>query len=117
MKWQLELARQIKNARESAGLTQEQLAGRLDICRQMISRYEAGKDAPAIEVLAAMARTLDTVFRIQGVQIIVEGTSRSLRSMPKQLRLDFEKSQRFKGAVISITPSEGQILITAKIPA
>jgi transcriptional regulator with XRE-family HTH domain len=117
MGWKLELAGQIKNARESANLTQGELARRLKISRQMVSRYERGKDVPAFEILASIARTLDTGFQVQGLQILAENTSQRLKSMPKQFRLDFEKSQQFRGAVINITPSEGQILITAKIPA
>jgi transcriptional regulator with XRE-family HTH domain len=117
MGWKQELAEQIKHARESANLTQQQLARRLGVSRQMISRYETEEDVPAFEVLASMARTLGTEFRIEGLHIILEATPQRLKSMPKQLRLDFEKSQQFRGAVINITPSEGQIFITARIPA
>jgi transcriptional regulator with XRE-family HTH domain len=117
MGWKQELGRQIKDARKSANLTQEKLAGLLDVSRQMISRYETGKDVPVVDVLALMALELDTKFQVRGLQVIVEHTSPRLRSMPKQLRLDFKKSQEFRGAVINITPREGQIFITAKIPA
>jgi transcriptional regulator with XRE-family HTH domain len=117
MGWKQELAEQIKHARESANLTQGQLARRLKVSRQMVSRYERAKDVPAFEILASIARSLDTGFQVQGLQIIAEYTSQRLKSVPKQLRLDFEKSQQFRGAVINITPSEGQILITARIPA
>lgn len=117
MGWKQELGGQIKNARESARLTQTELADRLKVSRQMVCRYEGGKDVPAFEVLAAIARTLETGFEVQGIQLVAEKTPQRLKSLPKQLRLDFEKAQHFRGAVISITPSEGQILITAKIPA
>ncbi len=117
MGWKQELAAQIRNARESANLTQQQLARRLSVSRQMISRYETEDDVPAFEVLASMARVLNTGFRIEGLRVVLEATPQHLKSMPKQLRLDFERSQQFRGAVINITPSEGQIYITAKIPA
>jgi transcriptional regulator with XRE-family HTH domain len=117
MGWKQELAEQIKNARESASLTQSELARRLKVSRQMVSRYETGQDVPAFEILASIARTLETGFQVQGLQLVAENPSQRLKSLPKQLRLDFEKAQQFRGAVISITPSEGQILITAKIPA
>jgi transcriptional regulator with XRE-family HTH domain len=115
--WKQELAEQIKNARESARLTQQQLADRLKMSRNIISRYENGRDVPAIEVLAAISRALKTQFQIQGLQITVGDTSQRLKSVPKQLRLDFEKAQHYKDAVIQITPREGQIFITARIPA
>jgi transcriptional regulator with XRE-family HTH domain len=117
MDWKKELGLQIKSARESLYLTQGQLAMRVHVSRPMISRYERGTDVPVVDVLASLAQELDVKFEIPGIRISFESTSPLLRSMPKQLRLDFEKSQLFPGAVISITPSEGQILITAKIPA
>jgi len=117
MEWKKDLAAQIKKARESANLTQDELADLLDVSRTMISNYETNKGVPAIEVLAVMAVELETKFKVKGLQIIVEPTSPRLRSVPKQLRLDFEKSEPFPGAIISITPKGGQILITAKIPA
>jgi len=117
MEWEKDLAEQIKRARESANLTQGELADILDVSRTMISNYETNKGVPTIDVLAVMAVELETKFKIKGLQVIVEPPSSRLRSVPKQLRLDFEKSQPFPGAVISITPKGGQILITAKIPA
>ncbi len=117
IEWKKDLAAQIKKARESANLTQGELADLLDVSRTMISNYETNKGVPAIEVLAVMAVELETKFKVKGLQIIVELTSPRLRSVPKQLRLDFEKSEPFPGAIISITPKGGQILITAKIPA
>jgi transcriptional regulator with XRE-family HTH domain len=117
MDWKDKLGLQIKSARESLKLTQGQLASRVHVSRPMISRYERGRDAPVIDVLALLALELDVKFEIPGIRVGFESISPSLRPMPKQLRLDFEKSQLFPGAVISITPSEGQILITAKIPA
>jgi len=117
MGWKQELAEQIRNARESAKLTQIELGSRIKVSRQMISKYEAGRVVPAFEILVSIARTLDVGFQVQGLQIINENASQRLKSLPKQLRLYYEKTQQFRGAVISITPTEGQILITAKIPA
>jgi transcriptional regulator with XRE-family HTH domain len=117
MRWRDSLAEQIKDARESANMTQEQLAHRLKVTRQMISRYETGRDVPVIDVLALMALELDTKFKVNGIEINVEASLPRLRAMPKQLRLDFEKAQEFRRAIISITPRDGEIFITAKIPA
>ncbi len=117
MEWKKKLGAQIKGARESLRLTQSQLAARVHVSRPMISRYERGTDTPVIDVLSLLAVELDIKFDMPGIRIGFESTSPRLKSMPKQLRLDFEKAQLFSGAVISITPSEGQILITAKIPA
>jgi transcriptional regulator with XRE-family HTH domain len=117
IEWKQKLADQIKEARESANLTQDELAKMLGISRQMVINYEKNKGVPAINILAQMAVEFETRFKIKDLIISVEQVSPRLRSVPKQLRLDFEKSQTFQGAVISITPKEGQILISAKIPA
>src|SRR5260370_37720180 len=47
MSWKQDLGRQIRQERDSAGMTQAELAKHLDVSRQMVGRYEAGKDAPA----------------------------------------------------------------------
>jgi hypothetical protein len=83
----------------------------------MIINYEKSKGVPAIDVLGQMAVELETRFKIKDLIITVERVSPRFRSVPKQLRLDFEKAQTFERAVLSITPKEGQILISAKIPA
>ncbi len=117
IEWKQKLAEQIKQARESANLTQDELAKLLDVSRQMIINYEKNKGVPVVDVLAQMAVELEAKFKIKGLVITVERTSPRLRSVPKQLRLDFEKSLPFPGAVISIAPKDGQIFISAKIPA
>lgn len=115
--WKQELAQQIREAREAANFTQDDLANHLGVSRQMVNKYEKNKGVPAIDVLARMAVLLEVRFKINHLIISAEETSPHLKTVPKQLRLDFEKSQTYPGAVICITPKEGQILISAKIPA
>lgn len=117
MNWKHELGRQIKQERESAGLTQADLANQLDVSRQMVSRYEAGHDAPAVDVLVEMARILEIEFQVKGILVKFEQGSKRPKLLHKQLKLEFEKPRRFDGAQIEITPSEGKILIKAEIPA
>jgi transcriptional regulator with XRE-family HTH domain len=117
MSWKHELGQQIKQKRESAGLTQADLAGQIDLSRQMIGRYEAGEDAPAVDVLVEIARILDIEFQVKGILVKFEQNHKRSKPVRKQLKLEFEKPRRFDGAQIEITPSEGKILITAEIPA
>jgi transcriptional regulator with XRE-family HTH domain len=117
MSWKHELGRQIKQARESADLTQADLAKQLDVSRQMIGRYEAGQDAPAVDVLVEIGRILEMEFQVRGVLVKFEQSSKHPKLLRKQLKLDFEKPRKFDGAQIEITPSEGKILIKAEIPA
>ena len=62
----------------------------------MIINYEKSKGVPAIDVLGQMAVELETRFKIKDLIITVERVSPRLRSVPKQLRLDFEKAQTFE---------------------
>jgi len=119
MNWKLDLGRQLKEARKSAGLTQDGLATRLGISRQMICRYETGRDSPAIEVLALAAAELRVEFQVLGMRISSQEmpTRSDLRSLPKQLNFQFNKSRSFQHAIVRITPHKGRILITADIPA
>lgn len=49
------LGNKIRNARIKAGMTQEQLAVALDTTKAAISRYEAGKREPNLELLRKIA--------------------------------------------------------------
>ena len=49
----------LTSCRERAGLTQTQLAMRLDLTRQAISRWEQGLAAPTAAMLPRIARELD----------------------------------------------------------
>ena len=55
----LSLGTRIKQARECAGFTQEQLAEIIGVTRTAIARYEAGDIEPRIQKLAAIAETLN----------------------------------------------------------
>ena len=68
----------------------------LDVSRPMIVNYEKSQGVPAIDVLGQMAVELETRFKIKDLIITVERVSPRLRSVPKQLRLDFEKAQTFE---------------------
>jgi transcriptional regulator with XRE-family HTH domain len=115
--WKRELGQQIKRERESAGLTQVDLANQLKVSRQMVSRYERGEDAPAVDVLVELARLLEIEFRIRGILVKFEEDSKRPRLLHKQLKFEYEKARKFDGAQVEITPSEGKILIRAEIPA
>ena len=49
----------LKNARKTAGMTQEELAIRLSVSRQAITKWESGKGLPDIENLKILSKTLD----------------------------------------------------------
>ena len=49
----------LKNLRESHGLTQEQLAERMMVTRQAVSRWETGETQPNIETLKLLSKEFD----------------------------------------------------------
>ncbi len=54
------LKENIKSARKSKGLSQEELAIKLNVVRQTISKWEQGLSVPDCEMLISISETLDT---------------------------------------------------------
>jgi len=58
------LARAVIDARASAGLTQEQLAQRMDTTQSVIARLESGRSRPSTQTLARLAAATGTRLKI-----------------------------------------------------
>jgi transcriptional regulator with XRE-family HTH domain len=113
MSWRSELGRQIRDARVGQGLTQEKLAEKVGIKqRPLISRYEHGKDAPSVDVLARFADVLDTSFRIDGHELGLV-SARPRPAPPPQLAFEFDKEYRLSNATVTLTAGRDQITIKA----
>ena len=54
------LSEKLQTLRKSAGLSQEQLAERLNVTRQAVSKWETGEGKPDIDNLLPLARLLNT---------------------------------------------------------
>ncbi|MDD2221553.1 MAG: helix-turn-helix transcriptional regulator [Clostridia bacterium] len=54
------IGKNIRQLRQGAGLSQEQLAEKLIVTRQAVSGWEVGRSQPDIEMLEAIAAALDT---------------------------------------------------------
>ena len=64
----IEFDRRIKSLRKSRGITQEQLAGYLDVSPQAVSRWETGTSCPDISLLPQIAALFEiTVDELLGV--------------------------------------------------
>jgi transcriptional regulator with XRE-family HTH domain len=61
---EFELARAVIQARVSAGLTQEQLAQRMDTTQSVIARLESGRTRPSTQTLERLATATGTHLRI-----------------------------------------------------
>ena len=54
------LSENIKTIRKAKGLTQEELAVKLNVVRQTISKWEQGLSVPDSELLLALSEALET---------------------------------------------------------
>lgn len=55
-----DIGKNIRDLRESKGLTQEELAARLFVTRQTVSNYETGKTRPDVDMILRIAEVLGT---------------------------------------------------------
>lgn len=53
------LCEKLTQARKAAGLTQADIAARLSVSRQAVSRWESGQSKPSTEKLLELARIYD----------------------------------------------------------
>lgn len=56
----MDLGKNIAKARKNANLTQEQLAEKLQVARQTVSKWEAGTTMPTVPGLVKLAEALET---------------------------------------------------------
>ena len=61
---EFELARAVIAARVTAGLTQEQLAQRMDTTQSVIARLESGRTRPSTQTLERLAAATGTRLKI-----------------------------------------------------
>ena len=61
---EFELARAVMAARVTAGLTQEQLAHRMDTTQSVIARLESGRTRPSTQTLERLAAATGTRLKI-----------------------------------------------------
>ena len=54
------LSENLKNLRKAKGFSQEELAARLHVVRQTVSKWEKGRSVPDAELLVRLAEELDT---------------------------------------------------------
>ena len=110
----------IKALRKSKGLTQDELAIRLNVVRQTVSKWEKGLSVPDAEILQRMAEVFEvnisqllgaTINQNENVDIIAEQLSR----INGQLVVKNNRSRKIWktiGIILAIV-IVGQLLITA----
>lgn len=84
----------IKAIRKSKGLSQEELAAKLHVVRQTISKWEQGLSVPDSDLLIALSKALETPVSTLLGETIAESEADSIKSMCEKLeRINLQFAQ------------------------
>lgn len=85
----------IKTIRKSKGLSQEELAVKLNVVRQTISKWEQGLSVPDSDLLITMSEVLDTPVSVLLGENIVEQKADELKVISEKLEvINLQLAQR-----------------------
>ena len=88
----------IKSIRKSRGLSQEELATRLHVVRQTISKWEQGLSVPDADMLISLSKVLETPVSILLGETIVEPKSDDFKALSEKLEAINEQLAQRKTA-------------------
>ena len=93
------LAENLKALRKAKGLSQEELAARLHVVRQTVSKWEKGRSVPDADLLVRLAEELDTTpAALLGPVVPPEaeggGTAEQLGRIAEQLAIKNRRARR-----------------------
>ncbi|MEA5003481.1 MAG: helix-turn-helix domain-containing protein [Christensenella sp.] len=77
----------IKAIRKSKGLSQEELAVKLNVVRQTISKWEQGLSVPDSEILISISEVLETPVSTLLGEAIVEAKADDLKAISEKLEI------------------------------
>lgn len=97
----------LKTMRKAKGYTQEELAIKLNVVRQTVSKWEKGLSVPDADVLSRMADVLDTdVSTLLGEEIIEEtdknAVAQQLAKINEQLAMKNQRSKTIWKVIVVI---------------
>ena len=81
------LSENIKNLRKSKGISQEELAIKLNVVRQTISKWEKGLSVPDSEMLIKIAEELDTTVTVLLGEAITPNDTEEIKVLAAKLEL------------------------------
>ena len=77
----------IKRIRKSKGLSQEELAIKLNVVRQTVSKWENGLSVPDSDMLITLADELDTSVNVLLGETVTESMADDLKVISKKLEV------------------------------
>ena len=95
----------IKKFRKSKGLSQEELAIKLNVVRQTVSKWENGLSVPDSDMLITLADELDTSVSVLLGETVMEPVTDDLKAISEKLEvinLQLAKKSRFKVKAIRL---------------
>ncbi|MDD3393849.1 MAG: DUF3955 domain-containing protein [Clostridia bacterium] len=92
----MDFGEQLRKIRADRGLTQEQVASKLNVSRQAISNWENNKNLPDLEMVVEISMT----FELSLDQLILGGEN--MNNMTEKLLKDGSETRRAKMNLISI---------------
>ena len=99
------LSDNIKRIRKSKGLSQEELAIRLNVVRQTVSKWENGLSVPDSDMLITLADELDTSVSVLLGETVTEPMTDDLKAISEKLEvinLQLAKKSRFRVKAIRL---------------
>ena len=89
------LSENIKTIRKAKGLTQEELALKLNVVRQTISKWEKGQSVPDSELLLALSEALETPVSTLLGEASTEPEANDLKAISQKLEvLNLQRSRK-----------------------
>ncbi len=77
----------IKAVRKAKGLSQEELAVRLNVVRQTVSKWERGLSVPDSEMLISVSEALETPVSVLLGETVTEETPDDLKTLSEKLEV------------------------------
>lgn len=81
------LSENIKNLRKSKGISQQELAVKLNVVRQTVSKWEQGLSVPDSDLLLSIAEVLETPVSVLLGEKIVKSEADDLKAISEKLEV------------------------------
>ena len=81
------LSENIKRLRKSKGLSQEELALKINVVRQTISKWENGTSVPDAQMLITISKALDTSVDVLLGEDVIDKDADDLKAISQKLEV------------------------------
>ncbi len=81
------LSENIKAIRKSKGLSQQELAVKLNVVRQTVSKWETGLSVPDSEMLISLSKTLEIPMSTLLGETVIESEAEDLKAISEKLEV------------------------------